>query len=304
MKYERLTNRGEPFYGFEKCKTCEYGKDGCDKWCDQTTGCFCRLQELEDKIETGELCDREEVRKKTAKEILEAVFQIMVENFFDSAGKQTYVTAKKILRDICPVKVKNACKNVAEKYGIELFGKNRTSRKFRQVGGRRMTEQETIGKIVDVLSNMQNFGERLKQISQTGPLKIAKIIVSNEKIADALIAAGLSFGNKHRIFVENAPIPKTCVDDTFFLMPNTPPTIKQLYGDEEVEKIVKERDEYKHRAEVWKQATKDMINTDICFGCHARATGICFKQNQNPETDECMNAIYKQAEKELQEERK
>ena len=69
MKYERLTNRGEPFYGFEKCKTCEYGKDGCDKWCDQTTGCFCRLQELEDKIESGELSDREEVRKETAREI-------------------------------------------------------------------------------------------------------------------------------------------------------------------------------------------------------------------------------------------
>ena len=54
-----------------------------------------------------------------------------------------------------------------------------------------MTEQELREKIVDVLSNMQNFGERLEQISQTGPLKIAKIIVSNEKIADALIAAGI-----------------------------------------------------------------------------------------------------------------
>lgn len=73
MKYERLTNRGEPFYGFEKCKTCEYGKDGCDNWCDQITGCFCRLQELEDKIESGELCDREEVRKETAREILERI---------------------------------------------------------------------------------------------------------------------------------------------------------------------------------------------------------------------------------------
>lgn len=73
MKYERLTNRGEPFYGFEKCRTCEYGKDGCDRWCDQTTGCFCRLQELEDKIESGELCDREEVKKETAREILERI---------------------------------------------------------------------------------------------------------------------------------------------------------------------------------------------------------------------------------------
>ena len=62
--------------------------------------------------------------------------------------------------------------------------------------------------------------------------------------------------------------------------------------------------EWKHRAEVWEQATKDMIDTDICFGCRARATGVCFKQSPNPETDECMNAIYKQAEKKLQEERK
>lgn len=64
------------------------------------------------------------------------------------------------------------------------------------------------------------------------------------------------------------------------------------------------KEDYKHRAEVWKQATKDMIDTDICFGCRARATGVCFKQSPNPETDECMNAIYKQAEKELREEKK
>ena len=154
-----------------------------------------------------------------------------------------------------------------------------------------MTEQETRGKIVDVLSNMQNFGERLEQISQTGPLKIAKIIVSNEKIADALIAAGLRFGNKHRIFVENAPIPKTCVDDTFFLMPNTPPMIKQLYGDEEVEKIVKEREEYKHRAEV---AEKALYNA-----CRISAA-IPTKEFVSARVD----CFLKQAEKELQEERK
>lgn len=67
MKYERLTNRGEPFYGFEKCKTCEYGKDGCDKWCDQITGCFCRLQELEDKIESGELCEQKTCKNVSKK---------------------------------------------------------------------------------------------------------------------------------------------------------------------------------------------------------------------------------------------
>ena len=77
MKYERLTNHGEPFYGFEKCRTCEYGKDGCDNWCDQITGCFCRLQELEYKIESGELCDR----KETAIEIIEILKSYDEENY-------------------------------------------------------------------------------------------------------------------------------------------------------------------------------------------------------------------------------
>lgn len=121
--YKRLTDRDE-------CNMCDAVM--CAKYCKDCDAqkTLRVLQELEDKIETGELCDREEVRKETAKEILEAVFQIMVENFFDSAGKQTYVTAKKILRDICPVKVKNACKNVAEKYGIELFGKTEQVENF------------------------------------------------------------------------------------------------------------------------------------------------------------------------------
>ena len=64
-------------------------------------------------------------------------------------------------------------------------------------------------------------------------------------LADALIAAGLTFGNKHRVLVENAPIPTDYIGNECFLIPNTPPTIKQLYGDEEVEQIVKERDTYK-----------------------------------------------------------
>lgn len=81
-------------------------------------------------------------------------------------------------------------------------------------------------------------------------------------------------------------------------------TAAELVAQAAANTAIERIEEWKYRAEVWKQAAKDMINTDICFGCHARATGICFKQNPNPETNECMNAIYKQAEKELQEERK
>lgn len=67
---------------------------------------------------------------------------------------------------------------------------------------------------------------------------------------DALIAAGIgdvSELKKHRVVVEKSLIPE---DDNAYVLPNTPLRVKQLYSGEEVEKIVKERDEYKHRAEV------------------------------------------------------
>lgn len=101
------------------------------------------------------------------------------------------------------------------------------------------------------------------------------------KIADALSAAGIGDVGEWKDKATAAEL------------------VAQAAANIAIERI----EEWKHRAEVWKQATKDMIDTDICFGCRARATGVCFKQSPNPETDECMNAIYKQAEKELQEEK-
>lgn len=73
---------------------------------------------------------------------------------------------------------------------------------------------------------------------------------------DALIATGIgdvSKYKKHRVFVEKSPTPT----DDYYVLPNTPPRIKQLYDGEEVEQIVKEREEYKHRAEVAEWALKD-----------------------------------------------
>lgn len=138
-----------------------------------------------------------------------------------------------------------------------------------------MTEQELREKIIKKLNIIQDYGYVCRIDGTSGTCHN----VSNESVADALIAAGLTFDKTKAILAERA--------NSKMLIQKA-----QYY------------DQMKHRAEVWKQATKDMINTDICFGCHARATGICSVQNPNPETDKCLNAIYKQAEKELQEEKK
>ena len=154
-----------------------------------------------------------------------------------------------------------------------------------------MTNEELKKKIVEVVLNSEITGIQIRSI--TGGYSMAN------NIADALIAAGLRFGNKHRIFVENAPIPTTCVDNNFYLVPNTPPTIKQLYGDEEVEQIVKERDEYKHRAEVAEKAFSNCIENFVKFQYEQKSI-----QLDNVFLDEVNKKCLQQAEKELHEERK
>lgn len=56
MKYERLTTKRENGFATVRNTTLQ--------------GLIDRLAELEDKIESGELCDRDEVRKETAKKII------------------------------------------------------------------------------------------------------------------------------------------------------------------------------------------------------------------------------------------
>lgn len=65
--------------------------------------CLAKFAELEDKIESGELCDREEVRKQTAKEILKELL-FSVEN----------CKKEDILWYI---------ESISKRYGVELFGK-------------------------------------------------------------------------------------------------------------------------------------------------------------------------------------
>lgn len=127
-----------------------------------------------------------------------------------------------------------------------------------------------------------------------------------DKLADALIAAGIgdvSELKKHRVVVEKSLIPE---DDNAYVLPNIPPTVKQLYSGEEVKQIVKEREEYKHRAEVAERALRNAAPRLKCRG--GLGEGFCgvdkcdYYHCNNDEG--CVKAHLRQAEKELAEERK
>lgn len=107
---------------------------------------------------------------------------------------------------------------------------------------------------------------------------------------------------KHRVVVEKSLIPE---DDNAYVLPNIPPTVKQLYSGEEVEQIVKEREEYKHRAEVAERALQKFAEYITCEDCPF------FSDCASPEkmgypihSYHCFSEYLKQAEKELAEEEK
>lgn len=80
------------------------------------------------------------------------------------------------------------------------------------------------------------------------------ILFYADEFADALIAAKIgdvSELKNHRLIAEYSLVPD---DDNPYIIPNVPLRVTQLYSGEEVEQIVKEREEYKHRAEVAERA--------------------------------------------------
>lgn len=111
-------------------------------------------------------------------------------------------------------------------------------RKKKKEGMKNMTEQETRGKIFNII---REFNVKKRRYStHTEPS-------DDDELADALIAAGIGDvtewkekAKKHRVQV----------------LPDG--TIKQLYSDEEVEDIARQRDEYKHRAEVAELVVKNL----------------------------------------------
>lgn len=129
---------------------------------------------------------------------------------------------------------------------------------------------------------------------------------TNEDVADALIEAGIgdvSELKNHRLIAEYSLIPE---DDNTYALPNTPIRVKQLYSGEEVEQIVKERKEYKHRAEVAERALYNACceqNKHWCVQCDSFAecdtsNEMCIKAKKYAEE------LIKQAEKELAEGKK
>ena len=112
-----------------------------------------------------------------------------------------------------------------------------------------MTEREKIIKVIDEWANKAVKANKFDGASVYNPHNAAEL-------ADALIAAGIgdvSELKKHRVVVEKSLIPE---DDNAYVLPNIPPTVKQLYSGEEVEDIARQRDEYKHRAEVAERALR------------------------------------------------
>ena len=123
----------------------------------------------------------------------------------------------------------------------------------------------------------------------------------DERIADALIAAQIgdvSELKNHRLIAEYSLIPE---DNNSYILPNTPIKVKQLYSGEEVEQIVKEREGYKHRAEVAERALllscADVMSDIQTIVFPKTKTQVSGKQ-------ELCDYYIKQAEKELSEEEK
>lgn len=91
-----------------------------------------------------------------------------------------------------------------------------------------MTNEELKKKIVEIIQSVDFYDGLL--------YRYCIDIATADKLADALIAARIGDMSKQRLLVGKDG------------------TVKQFYSGEEVEKIVNERDEYKHRAEVAERA--------------------------------------------------
>lgn len=118
--YKRLT---EKCYS---CPVCENGKCLEPQYnCEEKEECeaWNRLFEIENKIESGELCDREEVRKETAREILDKVYESVesarLNSEYQDKKRKWVIDEYEFMSEF----TLGALHNLYKKYGIDLFEK-------------------------------------------------------------------------------------------------------------------------------------------------------------------------------------
>ena len=151
-----------------------------------------------------------------------------------------------------------------------------------------MNREELKKKIADIVLGVEWTGCLGNTYHISGGMSVANAI------ADALIKAGIGDvtewkekAKKHRVQV----------------LPDG--TIKQLYSDEEVEDIARQRNEYKHRAEVAERALQKFAEYITCYDCPFFSDcDSSEKMEDLIHSNYCFAEYLRQAEKELAEERK
>lgn len=119
--YKRLTKRCGDIVNYAKPLQSNFIGAIYEEQKERDSEIMSRLAELEDKIESGELCDREEVRKETAREIL----FLLGKGFDETTGKD--------FKDL--QWYKQFCRELELRYGIELFGKTEQVENSDKLGG-------------------------------------------------------------------------------------------------------------------------------------------------------------------------
>ena len=101
-KYKRITDKNwkEHYDIFEECFDC---KKDCNQ-CKKNFKALVSFAELEDQLESNQICDREEVRKETVREILKSMLNKMY----------------KLTGCGVPYHVKKFIEEIAMEYGVKL----------------------------------------------------------------------------------------------------------------------------------------------------------------------------------------
>lgn len=122
--YKRLTERDEfgnaDIIGLDSNELASnLDFDGLNK----LTSALNKFSDLEDKIESGELCDREEVRKETAREILDKVYKAVesarLNSEYQDKKRKWVIDEYEFMSEF----TLGDLHNLYKEYGIDLFGK-------------------------------------------------------------------------------------------------------------------------------------------------------------------------------------